>query len=668
MVSSIQQFQVPVRLRGVAFRVLAFIAIATALRLVLFFTHLDQFNLPITQFFKSMLTGLRFDVAVALLVVLPYALSILLLPARPAPARWRLGLRQFANFVFLFVVLYLTVVEFFFFDEFNARFNFVAVDYLLFPHEVFVNIWDSYPVGWALLLTTVVTYLLHRVSWPTLLQAWRSPLVPRQRAIWLGCYLMLAGAAFFSINISTAQISSNRVANELALNGYYSFGYSFVSNEVNFRDNYRHLSEAEALERTRNQIALPHDEWLNNGMSVDRHITVNGQPRPLNVVLILEESFGSEFSGLLHPEQGAGVTPEFDKVAKQSLLYSHIYASGNRTVRALEATLTSFVPIPGQSIVKRPGGENVFSLPALLKAKGYQTRFIYGGMGYFDNMAHFALSNGFQSAVDQTDFQSDEVSFTTIWGVCDEDLFNRSLKELDQLATQSEPFFTTILTVSNHKPYLYPEGRIAEDPKLQRRRHAVKYADFALGKFLHDAQQHAWFDNTLFVMLGDHGARVYGEQEIPISSYEIPVAFYAPKHIAPAQDDRLGAQIDIAPTIMGLLNLDYNSAFFGRDLARIDDTNRYALLSHNRDVALLRDSMMVVLGIKGSAHLWQVLNREGETTQLPLNDGNTLLRDTIAMYQTGYELFSLGHWRPLPQVALAPGQMQVHTTLAATSQ
>ena len=211
-------------------------------------------------------------------------------------------------------------------------------------------------------------------------------------------------------------------------------------------------------------------------------------------MLILEESFGSEFSALLHPEQGVGVTPAFDAIAKQGLLYSHIYASGNRTVRGLEATLTSFVPIPGQSIVKRPGGEHVFSLPALLKAKGYQTRFIYGGMGYFDNMVHFALNNGFDTAVDQTDFEADEISFTTIWGVCDEDLFNRSLKELDQLSENGEPFFTTILTVSNHKPYLYPEGRIAEDPKQQRRRHAVKYADFALGKFIEDAK----FAMTLF--------------------------------------------------------------------------------------------------------------------------------------------------------------------------
>jgi arylsulfatase A-like enzyme len=196
---------------------------------------------------------------------------------------------------------------------------------------------------------------------------------------------------------------------------------------------------------------------------------------------------------------------------------------------------------------------------------------------------------------------------------------------------------------------LYPAGRIEQDPAAQKRRHAVRYADFALGQFIANARSHAFFDHTLFVILGDHGARVYGEQDIPLPSYEIPLLIYGQGFIAPERDDRMASQLDVAPTILGLLNIGYDSQFFGRDLRRVPEQKRFAFLSHNRDVAMLHDNHLAVLSMQRQERLWQVRRQDGYSLALDLDRDQNLVRDTVAFYQVAYHQFSEKKLHPLPQ-------------------
>lgn len=308
--------------------------------------------------------------------------------------------------------------------------------------------------------------------------------------------------------------------------------------------------------------------------------------------------------------------------------------------------LASFPPIPGQSVVRRPGGEHIFTLPSLLKSFDYQTAFIYGGYSYFDNMGRFASTNGFDRVIDRTELH--KKSFTTIWGVCDEDLFDNSLAILDTMQAAGKPFFALLLTVSNHSPYTFPDGRINTDPNEHTRENAVRYADYALAKFLHDAELHAYFDSTIFVVLGDHGARVYGSQQIPMDSYRIPVLFYAPR-ILPRGERlaTLGSQIDVAPTIMGILRQSYASQFFGHDLlsGRVEER---AYMSHNRDVALLRDNRMAVLGIQSEVELFNRDSISGAFTPLSPYTDTALVNDAIGTYQSAYYLYQHHSLHPLP--------------------
>jgi phosphoglycerol transferase MdoB-like AlkP superfamily enzyme len=203
-----------------------------------------------------------------------------------------------------------------------------------------------------------------------------------------------------------------------------------------------------------------------------------------------------------------------------------------------------------------------------------------------------------------------------------------------------------LLTVSNHSPFTFPEGRLAPEYSKANRDNAVRYADYSLGKFLSDAGSHDFFKNTLFVVLGDHGPRVYGSQQIPLDSYRIPVLFYAPGIIPATRNNVLGSQLDVPSTIMGVLRQTYVSDFFGRDLLAPQNDSPRALLSHNRDVALFRDHRLVVLGLGQDEELWQIDSVTGSAARLSPDNDPQLVRDAIAYYQSAYYLYEHRLLRP----------------------
>lgn len=636
-----------------------FIAASTITRLILLGLHLDQIRGDLWYVAPVLLSGLAFDSFMAVTLAIPFVLFLVFMPSRWLAARatrWLVGGLFFAH---LFALFYLCAAEIVFFGEFNSRFNYVAVDYLIYPKEVFVNIRDTYPIGWVLAADAVLSLGLFLFLRRRIDAALSMPAPWTRRARFTGWHAVPVMAGALALNINVAQVSDNRVLNEIAGNGLYSFFHAAVNNEVDYDILYARIDEGQALTRVHDLVRTDNARFVHpdDPYAIERDIRGHGHSQAMNVVLVLEESLGSQFVGSLHPE-GPSVTPEFDKLSRDGLYFTRIYATGNRTVRGIEASLVSIPPLPGRSLVKRPGGVGVFSLPSVFLGKGYQTAFIYGGRSYFDNLGDFALHNGFERVVDQNDFK--QTGFTTVWGVADEELFDHALAEFDAMHAQGKPFFATVLTVSNHTPYTYPQGRIPENPDEQKRENAIKYADYAIGKFMRDARAHAFFENTVFVFLGDHGARVYGRQEIPLESYEIPVLYYAPKLIARGRRvDQLGSQMDVGPTLLGLLDMDYRSQFFGRDLLRVPPERAWALMGHNRDVALMRGDHLAVLGIRGTRELWQRDPRTGAFQRLAPDSDPALMDDAIAYYQSANRLYHLHRLKPQAQPPLA------HTRLAA---
>jgi phosphoglycerol transferase MdoB-like AlkP superfamily enzyme len=584
-----------------------------------------------------MFAGLLNDFAESLYLFAPFALYILLLPDRWFRKWWNRAATYTGTLLCIVGLLYLSATEYFFFEEFDARFNLVAFDYLAFPGEVFTDIWEAYPVVQVLLaaitLGAIITYALR--PW---LQAGHAETVRfRERLVLFLPYsaLLLLAIAYYPTD--ALSLSANRVENELLQNGHSSFFLAARTSDIDYESYY--LSRPPATNR-----ALLRGQLEGDGVQFTRlaagRLNRNHAARAdglgqLNVVVVSSESFGAEFSKLHGSDKDW--TPNFDDYARQGLWFANTYASGTRTVRGLEAITASFPPIPTVSILRRPGNTGIATWGSVMQRLGYHTSFLYGGYGYFDNMSAFYEGNGFQ-VIDRSDIQN--VRFENIWGVSDEDLFDRAIEHFGQEFAAGKPFFSIVMTTSNHKPFTFRPGLESEGIKAEGggRQAGVRYADYALGYFLREAAKQPWFDNTLFVVVADHGARVYGKAAIPLETYEIPLMIYAPKHLAPRQVDTLMTQIDIAPTVLGLLGLPYEAPFFGIDvLNRPAGQPRIALFSHNHDVAILRDEDLVVMSLGKTSQAYRYDRAQGTFTAK--SDDTNLLPLGIAYFQTAAELF-----------------------------
>jgi phosphoglycerol transferase MdoB-like AlkP superfamily enzyme len=179
-------------------------------------------------------------------------------------------------------------------------------------------------------------------------------------------------------------------------------------------------------------------------------------------------------------------------------------------------------------------------------------------------MTAFFSGNGY-GVIDQSSVPDGQIEFSNAWGMSDEDLYRQTLAAADRAAASGKPFFFHLMTTSNHRPYTYPEGRVSI-ASGSGREGAVMYTDYAIGELLRQAREKPWFDDTLFVIVADHCAGSAGKEDLPLDRYHIPMWIYSPRHIESREDDSLVSQIDVAPTLLGLLNVDYLSMAFGTDM------------------------------------------------------------------------------------------------------
>nr|WP_275855523.1 LTA synthase family protein [Sulfurimonas sp. MAG313] len=496
------------------------------------------------------------------------------------------------TYIFTYILLYLLVLyafsEWFFWDEFGVRFNFIAVDYLVYTTEVLGNIKESYPINLLLsiigVLAGVLLIFIYKYSLIEEIFQDSSPL--KKRLIPTIFLSMLPFISFALVTQSYSAISTDQYNNELAKSGLYSLFSAFRNNTLDYDTFYIVNEEDKVFETLRKVIKA--DPVLDKGIL--HHIQKEAEEKNYNVMMIVVESLSGEFLESLNGFKG--LTPNLDKLSKKSIFFNNFYATGTRTVRGMEAITLSIPPTAGRSIVKRPNNSNMYSSGFIFKDKGYDTKFIYGGHGYFDNMNSFFSSNGF-AVVDRTDFSEKEDTFHTIWGVCDENLMDKALSEADKSYKRHKPFMSFVMTTSNHRPYNYPDGRI-DIPSHTGREGAVKYTDFAIGKFLEDAKKKPWFKNTIFVVVADHCASSAGKTHLPLNKYKIPLFIYAPDIIQPQLVSKVSSQVDIIPTLFSLLNWSYDSKFYGQDILN-DDFKERALIGTYQLLGLYKDNELTLL-------------------------------------------------------------------------
>ena len=631
----------PSRLYLLRWLTLALLGTSFTTRIILAFR--SDVHASLSELLGAFAIGFGFDLVTALFALAPLALWLALMPNRVA--RWPLHrmILLLGCAVSVFLLLLNGVAEWVFWDEFSSRYNFIAVDYLVYTHEVLGNIWESYPVGKILIALAVLAIGLVATARQRLWAAAGSPIQGRTRLAILAAALALPMASYSTVSSAMKAHFAHDTTNELAGNGMFEFAAAASNNELDFLKLYATIPESDAFALVRAKLAPSSGPWRAREADApdpQRQIVASpGPERHLNVVLISIESLGADYVGSWGAQgKQSGLTPNIDALAKESLTFTQVYATGNRTVRGLEALSLAIPPTPGQSIVKRPHNEQLFTLGSVLKGKGYDTRFIYGGYAPFDNMGPYFDANDY-TTVDRRVIPSERIHYENIWGVADEDLFDLSIEQIDNTLAASQgkrPVFAHIMTTSNHRPYTYPAGRI-DVPSGTNREGAVKYTDWAVGRFIAEARKKPWFANTLFVITADHGANARGSSEIPVDNYRIPLLFYAPALLKPGHVDRLMSQIDIPPTLLGRLNMSYVSKFYGQDIYRVPPGEERAFVANYQTLGYLRDGRLVTLQPRKVIHISDNANA-GPRRPDGLDDA-TLQREAIAWYQSAFLVY-----------------------------
>ena len=534
----------------------------------------------------------------------------------------------FALFVVLYVgaIVFNGISEYFFWNEFGVRYNFIAVDYLVYTNEVVGNIMESYPVVPMTLGIVVVTLL---ITW----YLFRRDLVQaeylkgwRWKAVVAPAYVAALFAAIGLLNFNIRfQDSGNVYVNELQANGLYKFYDAFVKNSLDYEQFYITRPEAEAE-------AFVHGVYGSTGDNLHAVSAGGGSEICRNIVLVTIESMSASYMERFGNTES--ITPVLDSLYRLGMAFDRVYATGNRTVRGLEAVTLSLPPCPGQSIIKRPNNAGMHSTGALLREKGYNVTYFYGGNSYFDNMETFFSGNGYD-IVDQKNYSPEEITFANIWGVCDEDAYRKVIRTLGEQSQDGKPFFAHVMTVSNHRPFTYPAGKIRIPNDSKTRAGGVLYTDYALGQFLAEASKQPWFDNTIFLITADHCASSAGRTEIPLHKYHIPALIFAPGFVAPQQIEGIVSQIDLMPTLLSLLDMDYDSHFYGRSIFDPDYVNR-AFIATYQDLGYLEGDTFTILSPVRRYEQYRVVPTEENPHNLEpaAQTDTTQLNRAVYYYQT----------------------------------
>jgi phosphoglycerol transferase MdoB-like AlkP superfamily enzyme len=629
---------------------LVFICTSFLVRTVLLIESSAEVSFTFLEILKIYLLGLDYDIGVALLLTTIYNLYLLFIPRKLTNSI----ADRIINYAILFFLLLISFFSFFaevtFWQEFKSRFNFIAVDYLIYTYEVVNNINESYPlpllIGGVIISVLLVIWFFAKAR--IFQYAFNAKLSFKSRALLSAILLILAASYPLLLSNSYAESSDNRYQNELSKAGIYSFFSAFKNNELNYNDFYSLLPLDEAYSLVRGELKDQNSRFLSQGHSIKRLINNRGSIYKPNVIMITVESLSAKF--MAHFGNNQHIMPFLDSLTDQSLLFTNMYATGTRTVRGMEALTLSIPPTPGSSIVRRPKNENLTTVGSIFQKAGYSRTFYYGGDGYFDNMNEYFGGNGFNIvdrgrniklsdsyATRRSVIPDSMVHFKNAWGISDEDLFQAVIKGADNDFAKGQRFYNFVMTTSNHRPFTFPKGEIEMAPGT--REAAVRYTDYAIGEFIKRIKKKAWYKNTVVIIVADHCAESAGKNEVDVSKYHIPCIIINLPKTNKAIIEKMCSQVDLYPTLFSMLGWKYESNLYGKDVQDPLFTPR-AVFGTYQKLAYLRNDSLVILGPRQQVETF--LYSKVNNVQTPDKLTSKLINQAKANYQTAYDLFKTG--------------------------
>lgn len=630
--------------------ILLFLGISLLLRVIFLIWNFSEIDHGVITVFTTFLIGLFYDIGTVSFFALIATLYFLIVPKGLIGTMADRVICYSGFIVGVLIIFFSFFAEITFWDEFQRRFNFIAVDYLIYTYEVVKNINESYPIPiligsiGILVMLTVLLFIRLRIFKRTFesTDPFKIRLLPS--------VIILGIALIFTLFIKNenAEISDNRYNNELSKAGIYSFFAAFRNNELSYPEFYKTEPIEEAFLKVNGNIKTFQDSIYTPSTGIRRYIRNDGKEKKPNIIFICIESLSAKYLGAFGNDNM--LTPTLDSLSQVGISFDNLMATGTRTVRGMEAITLSIPPTPGRSIVKREKNNNLFTIGEIFRGKGYTRTFFYGGDGYFDNMDKYFSGNGFDIVdrgrgflpsadivTNRKNIADEEVTFENAWGVCDEDIYKKVLKEADSAFAIGRPFLDFIMTTSNHKPYTYPANKIGI-PSGTGRYGAIKYTDFAIQEFLRNAKQKPWFKNTVFVLMADHCASSAGRWELDVANYHIPAMILNLDGVEKQHIDRLCSQVDIFPTLFAQLGWTYESNLFGQDILKMEETDERAFIGNYRKLGLLKGHELMVLGDQKQANFYNWKRDDNSLVAKPMNQD--FLKETISYFQVADHLYN----------------------------
>lgn len=642
-IANLRSLQWPIRRLGPYSCVLGFILIGSAAlalsRAVLIGWQWDRVDVT-DSLWSMLLQGLRSDLITLGLFAAP---AVVLLPLFVAANRlsWWSRLSSVWLSVSLIAILLLEFATPQFLYEYDSRPNRLFVEYLVYPREVSAMLWTGYKGTLAL-----VALGLTAAGWLTVrhfnkyrdnVDPWRARTVLLVWPIVVIVLFVMIRSSFQHrpANLATFAFCDDAMVNSLVANSAYSVLSAVygLKNEAT-SEIYGDMPAQEIISRVRHGMAAGPGSFISDQFPTLHKQTASvRRERPLNLVIVLEESLGA---GFVEELGGVPITPHLNGLANQGIWFDQLYATGTRSVRGIEAIVAGFPPTPALSVVKLDKSQRGFeTLASVLRRAGYRSEFVYGGESHFDNMRGFFLGNGFHDIVDRNDMVAPK--FVGSWGASDEDLFDKAHERLQALHESRQPYFLLVFSSSNHTPFEFPDGRIElyEQPK-QTVHNAVKYADHALGGFLKKARASNYWADTLVMVVADHDTRVYGDELVPVNKFHIPGVILG----ADTQPRRIAStvsQIDLAPTLLSLMGIDSEHPFPGRDLTRTlaEFGNQpplpapRAMMQFDQNFAWMQDNQVTVLTPGGDVRYF-TYDRRAKSLDPATTQNSEMARNALA--------------------------------------
>lgn len=614
--------------------------ITTLSRFLLFFFYIERV-ISTADYWYVFPIGLRMD-----LIILCYILFLPTLLICLLPDRFLKKISFFFTFYFVFflsLILFLELATPNFIGQYDTRPNQLFIQYLIYPKEILQLLYKGYLLSIiaTFIIISVFIYVLikHRIRlFGTVFSVYKTKLILFPLIV----FLLFFGARSSltskrPINSSNAVFSTDQLTNCLGLNSFYTITFALYSikNEGNSGKIYGKMNPEEAISRVKKYMNVSNSDFTDKELPLlHNQYSDTLLKRPYNIVILLEESLGAEYVGCL---EGLKLTPEFDKLAKEGLLFTNLYSTGTRSVRGIEAVVTGFLPSPSESVVKLNNSQtNFYTIASLLKRKGYDTSFIYGGMNNFDNMGSFFNGNGFDYLIDEDNFDSKKSIFHGTWGWCDEDVMKKANTYFSSLKTK--PFVSLIFSSSNHEPFEYPEGRIKlYDKQKNTVNNAMKYADYSIGKFFEMAKKEAYYKNTIFVIIADHNTRTYGKHLVPIHKFHIPALIIGPNFPKGEKYTKLCSQIDIQPTVLSKIGMNVSTPMPGRNLFELPENVKGRAIMQFNDINAFRLGNQVVIMQPYKEPLQFKVEKDTVFTPVTLN--KELAKDALAHVITASYLY-----------------------------